>query len=335
MSQFDVEFAYLLIWMSIFIYSILASLDLGSGFFYLISYLTPGWESVRRAFLSYSSARWESTNTFFVFIVVAGASYFPPMADVIATGWIVPISIVLVLFMVRAAFLVYSYYSTRKSTLFLVIYTVAGLLILPAMSLIISGATLNVTHISFLPATGTYSVSVDYAFLFSNPVTYLILLTAFFGQLMVSGAFNLFYDKDKHNAPFYARYTKVASIVTFATLVAEFQLYYPYAKYVFEHLLSNVGYIAASGVLFLVFLTFLFSRRYGVGMFVVLLASMVAGFAGLGLARFPYVIYPSPTAYTAFTDYASFSLLTYTFFAALVLLIPSLYFLNRMFRYPA
>jgi len=328
----DQEFAFMLIWLSIFVYSILASLDLGSGFFYLVSYLFPGHESVRKAFLSYSSARWESTNTFFIFIVVAGASYFPSLAAILATGWLIPISVILIIFMIRAAFLVYSYYSPSRNRAFLLIYTTAGLLILPTMSLIISGSTLNVTTIHMLPS-GAYSVAVNYPLLFSNPITYLLLLTAFFGQLMVSGTFNLFYDKDQGNRSFYGKITRISALVTFATLIIEFQLYYPYVRYVFNNLIANVTYIAISGVLFLLYLILLFTSRYGWKMFAVLILSATAGFLGLGLSKFPYIIYPAETAFNSFTVYSSFLLLTLSFFAALVLLIPSLYFLNRMFRY--
>jgi len=329
------QFAFMLIWMSIFVYAILASLDLGSGFFYLSSFLFRKHESVRKAFISYSSARWESTNTFFIFIIVAGASYFPSMAAILATGWLIPISVILILFMVRAAFLVYSYYTRRKNAIFLTVYTTAGLIILPAMSLIVSGSTLDVTTITTSAATGAYIVNVNYQALFSNPITYLMIVIAFFGQLMVSGTFNLFYDRDRSNTAYYSMVTRIASIITFACLVLEFQLYYPYARYVFRDLLSNIPYIAISGIFFMIYMLMLFRHRYSIRAFAVMLVSIVFGFIGLGLSKFPYIIYPAETAYSTFTDTSSFSVITITFFAALLLLIPSLYFLNYMFRYPS
>jgi cytochrome d ubiquinol oxidase subunit II len=331
----DQEFAFMLIWVSILVYSVLASLDLGSGFFYLFSFLVRGGDSVRRSLISYSSARWESTNTFFIFIVVAGASYFPSMADILATGWIVLISVILILFMVRAAFLVYDYYSTSRSKLFLCVYSLTGLSILPLMAVIITSSLLNVSTVSYTSIGSGFIVNVDYAALFSNPITYLMIIIAFFGQLMVSGTFSLFYDRDVKNRNFYSRITKIATLVTFLSIVVEFQLYYPLARYLFTQLLHNVVYIAISGILFLIFGFLLFTDRYGLTPFVVLLLSMAFDFVGLGLSKYPYILYPTQTVYTTFTTAGSFYALSVTFFAALILLVPSLYFLNRMFRSPS
>ncbi|MBX8644099.1 MAG: cytochrome d ubiquinol oxidase subunit II, partial [Thermoplasmata archaeon] len=93
--------------------------------------------------------------------------------------------------------------------------------------------------------------------------------------------------------------------------------------------------IAISGILFLIFGFLLFTERYGLTPFVVLILSMTFAFVGLGLSKYPYILYPTQTVYTTFTTAGSFYALTVTFFAALIFLVPSLYFLNRMFRSPS
>lgn len=323
------SFAYLFIWMSIFVYGMLASIDLGSGLFYVLSFLGRGPGGLREAYLSYSSARWESTNTFFVFIIVAAAAYFPSAAAAIASGWLPVLAIILIIFMARSAFLVYDYYSTGNEKVFLLIYSVAGLLILPAMSVIITSTLINVSHI-YMGASAV-TVSVNYYGLFENPITYLMIGIVFFGQLIFSSTFNIFYDKNSEDRPFYLRAAKITTVITFILIVIEFQLYYPLARYLFSALLRNVPYLLASGILFIAFIYTLFRRGESRLPFITFILSSIFGFLAIGLAQFPYLIYPELTAFNTFTLPASFFYLTATFFASLVLLVPALIFLNRMF----
>ena len=128
----DALLAYMILWAAILAYFLLASIDFGAGFYHLLSLRRPGGEAVRAALHAYVNPRWEVTNVFLVMIVVAAAAFFPGLVGVLGTVLLIPVSLVVILFILRGSFLVFEYYGGEQR-LFAIVYSVAGLLILPML----------------------------------------------------------------------------------------------------------------------------------------------------------------------------------------------------------
>src|SRR5919206_322352 len=103
----DVYLAITILWGFVFIYSIMATMDFGAGFWSMI-YINKKKTRATNIANRYLSPTWEVTNTFIVALVVAVYSLFPKAAFTLGTILLIPGSLILLLLAIRSAFLVFS-----------------------------------------------------------------------------------------------------------------------------------------------------------------------------------------------------------------------------------
>jgi len=323
----DALLAYMVLWAAILAYFLLASIDFGSGFYHLLSLRHPRGEEARRALRSYIGPRWEVTNVFLIMIVVGAAAFFPGLVAILGTVLLIPVMLVVILFVVRAAFLVFDYVA-GENRVFAVVYAIAGLLILPMLSVVL---TLIVSN----PVVVTGGVpTFDVFSPLSSPVTYVTALLAFFGQILLSGALGRYYDERPEDAELY-RMPVLVSLGGVAVLgLVDLSLLRSYAGYAFTNMVGLAPAIAATAILFIAagYLIWRGHRKeapYAFGLLVAVDALALMTFAA---AHYPYLIYPDVTASAALASPAMLDILTMTLAIGLMIVVPTLLYLNYLYR---
>lgn len=323
----DAFVAYMVLWAAILVYFLLASIDFGAGFYHLLSLFRPEGPQVRRAIHAYVNPRWEVTNVFLVLIVVAAAAFFPGLVGVLGTVLLIPVSLVAIVFVVRGAFLVFEYYGGERR-LFAVIYSLAGLLILPALSVVL---TLIIDNpVTVQGGVPTFDVLSPLA----SPVTYVTALLTFCGQILLSGALALHYDERPEDRPLY-RLPVLASAGAVAALgLAELFLLQSSAAYAFNEMVSLAPLMVATGALFAVAAVLLWrdTRREALVAFALVAAVDALALITFAYAHYPYIIYPDVTAGAVLAGATMLSALLAVLIVGLIAVVPSLVYLNYLFR---
>ena len=85
------------LWLFLFCYIIIASIDFGAGFFALHSKLTGDEKKINHLISRYLNPVWEVTNVFFVFFFVGFVGFFPESIKYLGTVLLIPGSIALIM----------------------------------------------------------------------------------------------------------------------------------------------------------------------------------------------------------------------------------------------
>ncbi len=323
----DAFLAYMILWSAIAAYFLLASIDFGAGFYHLLSYRVPGGERVRQAVHTYVNPRWEVTNVFLVLIVVAAAAFFPGLVAVLGTVLLIPVSLVVILFVVRGAFLVFEHYGGERR-LFAIVYSVAGLLILPLLSVVLTLIIDNpVTVQGGVPTFDIFSP-------LAHPMTYVTALLVLAGEILLSGALVLHYDPSREDRDVY-RFPVFASAVGVVILgLLELSQLRASAGYAYATMMDLLPFMVATGAAFgaAVYLIWRDIRRFLLPAFALVVAADVAALLTFAYAHYPYLIYPDITAAAALTNASMRSVLLVALGIGLLIVVPSLAYLNYLFR---
>lgn len=130
-------FAYIgiaVLWIFLFCYIIVASIDFGAGFFTLHAKITKQDKKINHLIARYLNPVWEVTNVFFVFFFVGMVGFFPDSAKYFGTVLLVPASIALVLLSIRGGFYAFENYGPDTKLPWLAMYGLAGLFIPAALA---------------------------------------------------------------------------------------------------------------------------------------------------------------------------------------------------------
>ena len=323
----DAFVAYMILWAAILVYFLLASIDFGAGFFHLLSLRRREGAEVRRALHAYVNPRWEVTNVFLVMTVVAAAAFFPGLVGVLGTVLLIPVSLVVILFVIRGSFLVFEYYGGERR-LFAAVYAVAGLLILPLLSVVL---TLIIDNPLTVPGGGP---SFDLFSPLAPPLTYVTALLAFSGQILLSGVLALVYDPRPEDRGLYRTPVLVSAGAVAALGLVELALLDASASYAFDAMMTLLPVMVATGVLFgvAVYLIWRGIRREALAALWLIVAVDTLALMTFAYAHYPYLIYPDITASAVLAGSAMFSALLVVLVLGLVVVVPSLVYLNYVFR---
>lgn len=122
------------LWLFLYGYVIVASIDFGAGFYAYYSRLR-GIDSVIQPIISrYLSPVWEVTNVFLIFFIVGIVGFFPDTAFYYGTALLVPGSVALILLAIRGSFYAFANYGARDNNQYLLAYGATGLLIPASLS---------------------------------------------------------------------------------------------------------------------------------------------------------------------------------------------------------
>ncbi len=176
------------LWIFLFGYVIVASIDFGAGFFNAYSLLIGKNHILTNIIKRYLSPVWEVTNVFLVFFFVGIVGFFPQTAFYYGTILLVPVSISLVLLAIRGSYYAFESYGTRGGHIgYTLTYGVAGLLIPASLSVV------------FAIAGGGYVDLIDgqpvlnYWTLYTSPFAWSIVVLSIAAVLYISAVFLTWY----------------------------------------------------------------------------------------------------------------------------------------------
>lgn len=318
------------LWLFLFGYVIIASIDFGAGFFNAYSVLTGRQHILTHIIQRYLSPVWEITNVFLVFFFVGMVGFFPKTAFYYGTTLLVPASIGIILLAIRGSYYAFESYGSRGHKGYSFMYGIAGLLIPASLSVV-----LTISEGGFVSITNGQP-ALDYWRLFTSPLTWSIVVLAIAAVLYISAVFLTWYAdkaKDVEATRVLRKYALIWAVplaITVVGIMVELKNHNP------EHYsrMVDLWYMfAISGLMFFVTVWFIWQRRnYGIAL-ALLIGQFAFAFYAYGVSHYPYLLYPYLTLYDSFTNEAMALSLVIAFIAGLCLLIPSLYLVLKLFLF--
>jgi len=318
------------LWIFLFGYVIVASIDFGAGFFNAYSTFRGKEHILTRIIQRYLSPVWEVTNVFLVFFFVGIVGFFPKAAFYYGTTLLVPVSIAIILLAVRGAYYAFTTYGKLRHKRYVYLYGLTGLFIPASLSIV-----LTISEGGFIRME-EWGPVLDYGMLFFSPLTWSIVLLSLTAVLYISAVFLTWYaHKAKDEAAtnlmrLYALITAVPMILTAAGIIVEMR---SHNIEHYERLIHLWWMFALSFLLFMGTFYLLWKKKsYGTALGL-LIGQFSLAFFAYGISHYPYLLYPYLTLYDSFTNTAMATALIIAFIAGLGLLIPSLYLLLHLFLF--
>ncbi|QGH35344.1 cytochrome d ubiquinol oxidase subunit II [Gracilibacillus salitolerans] len=318
------------LWLFLYGYIIVASIDFGAGFFHAYSVLTNKHHIISNIVQRYLSPVWEVTNVFLVFFFVGIVGFFPSTAYYYGTVLLVPASLSLILLAIRGSYYAFTTYGKLKSNLWTYLYGFSGLLIPASLSIV-----LTISEGGFIKE-GNNELTLQYASLFSSPLTWSIVILSLTSILYISAVFLTWYAnkaKDLAATALLRRYALIwagPAIITATGIIVELRTHNP----VHYHRMLDLWWMfALSGILFISTVYLIWRKKsYGLAFFL-LTGQFFIAFYAYGLSHYPYLLYPYLTIEEGFTSEGMALALIIAFIAGLCLLLPSLWLLLRLFLF--
>lgn len=317
------------LWLFLFGYVIVASIDFGAGFFNAYSLIRGKNHILSRVIKRYLSPVWEITNVFLVFFFVGIVGFFPRTAYFYGTILLIPASIALILLAIRGSYYAFeSYRGIRGHKGYAFAYGVAGLFIPAAFSIILA-----ISEGGFVTMEGSVP-KLDYFALFTSPLAWSIVVLSVTSVLYISAVFLTWYARkarDRSASDLMRKYSLfwgVPLIVSAFGIIIELR---SAGNWHYEQMLNLSWLFVVSGLLFLGTYWLLWKKiQYGLAVILLILQFGTAFFA-YGVSHYPYLLYPYITIYDNFTHHAMAISLVIAFIAGFCLLVPSLYLVFRLF----
>ncbi|WP_174727941.1 cytochrome d ubiquinol oxidase subunit II [Mesobacillus harenae] len=318
------------LWLFLFGYLIVASIDFGAGFFNAYSIFRGKQHILNKIIKRYLSPVWEVTNVFLVFFFVGIVGFFPKTAYYFGTTLLIPGSIAIILLAIRGSYYAFATYGELKQKRFAFLYGMSGLFIPASLSIV-----LTISEGGFVTMEDTGPV-LHYWTLFTSPLTWSIVVLSLTAVLYISAVFLTWYAykaKDKPATELMRKYALIWAaplIITAAGIIVEMRYHNP------EHFERLIDLWWLFGLSFLLFAgtVYLISKRKRYGLaFGLLSGQFFLAFFAYGMSHLPYLLYPFLTIYDSFTNEAMAIALIIAFIAGLGLLIPSLFLLLKLFLF--
>lgn len=280
----------------------------------------------------YLSPVWEVTNVFFVFFFVGIVGFFPQTAYYYGTALLVPGSIALVLIAIRGSFYAFGNYGAKDSLIYTFLYGATGLLIPASLS-----TALTISEGGFLEERNGTVVFLTKE-LFTSFYSWSVVFLSIVSVLFISASFLTYYadrasdskalDLLRRFALFWASPTILASFLVFLSLKQHNPRH-------FDQALEIWWMFGLSLLFFVISVWCIYTRKkYGTA-FVMVMLQFFFAFFGYGASHLPYILDPFVTIYSGYTNETMGITLVVVFIAGLLLLIPSLLLLLRLFLFDA
>lgn len=318
------------LWIFLFGYIIVASVDFGAGFFNAYGLFSGKQHILTNIIQRYLSPVWEVTNVFLVFFFVGMVGFFPKTAFYYGTILLVPASIAILLLAIRGSYYAFETYGSRGHKGYSFMYGLSGLFLPASLSIV-----LTISEGGFA-AMENGNPKLDYWALFTSPLTWSIVVLSIAAVLYISAVFLTWYAdkaKDTKAAELLRKYALIWAfplIITACGIVVELRAHNPdhYAGLLKLWWMFALSFIMFCGTVWLIWKRKHYGRAFG------LLAGQFAlAFFAYGISHYPYLLYPYLTLYDSFTNEAMAISLVIAFIAGLGLLIPSLYLLLKLFLF--
>src|SRR5690606_30857431 len=171
------------LWIFLFGYVIIASIDFGAGFFNAYSLITKKNHILSKVIKRYLSPVWEVTNVFLVFFFVGIVGFFPQTAFYYGTTLLIPVSIGIVLLAIRGSYYAFETYGNRGHKGYAFIYGLSGLFLPASLSIV-----LTISEGGYIYIKDGKPV-LDYWVLFTEPLTWSVVLLSITAVLYISAVF--------------------------------------------------------------------------------------------------------------------------------------------------
>ncbi|QHE52023.1 cytochrome d ubiquinol oxidase subunit II [Pontibacillus sp. HMF3514] len=320
------------LWIFLYGYLIVASIDFGAGFFAYYAKITKQDHIINKLISRYLSPVWEVTNVFFVFFFVGLVGFFPDAAYYYGQTLLIPGSIAIVLLAIRGSFYAFENYGSKKSSTYMFLYGATGLLIPASLS-----TALTISEGGFIEESNG-QVRLLTQELLTSPYSWSVVFLAIVSVLFISAAFLTFYANRANDKPalelmrkytlFWSSPTIIASLTTFIAMSQHNQRH-------FENMLDLWWMFGLSVAFFLGAIFFIYQqKRFGLA-FIMVMFQFFFAFFGYGAGHLPYLLDPFITIESSVVNDTMGLALVIAFIAGLFLLIPSLILLMRMFLFDA
>lgn len=318
------------LWIFLFGYIMIASIDFGAGFFNAYSTLRGKQQILTKIIHRYLSPVWEVTNVFLVFFFVGIVGFFPKTAYFYGTTLLVPVSIAVILLAIRGAYYAFTTYGGLKHKRYVYLYGLTGLFIPASLSIV-----LTISEGGFVTMEESGPV-LHYWTLFTSPLTWSIVLLSITAVLYISAVFLTWYShkaKDSSATNLMRTYALVwamPAILTATGIIVELRSHNPQH---YERIMDLWWLFSLSSLLFIGTVYLIWKRKnYGIA-FGLLTGQFILAFFAYGISHYPYLLYPFLSIYDSFTSVSMAVALIIAFIAGLGLLIPSLYLLLHLFLF--
>lgn len=319
-----------ILWMFLFGYVIVASIDFGAGFYHAYSMMTTREDILVNVIQRYLSPVWEVTNVFLVFFFVGIVGFFPKTAFYYGTILLVPTSISIILLAIRGSYYAFASYSKKSYRRYTVIYGLAGLFIPASLSIV-----LTISEGGFVSIVDG-NPALDYWALFSSRLSWSIVLLSLTSVLYISVVFLTWYANKAGDQSATELLRKFALIVAAPAIITASGIIVELRAHNEEHYTRMLDLWWMFGISLLLFICTVWliwkRRHYGIA-FSFLVGQFAFAFFAYGIAHYPYLLYPFLTIHEGFTNEAMAIALIVAFIAGLCLLIPSLWLLLKLFLF--
>ncbi|WP_369017023.1 cytochrome d ubiquinol oxidase subunit II [Staphylococcus pseudintermedius] len=318
------------LWIFLFGYIIVSSIDFGAGFFSLHAKLFGQSHEINDLIQRYLNPVWEVTNVFFVFFFVGIVGFFPDTAYYYGTVLLIPGSVALILLSIRGAFYAFENYGQDSKLSWLMLYAVSGLLIPASLS-----TALTISEGGYITESSSGNVDLNWTELLLSPFGWAVVLLAIVSVLYISSGFLTFYAHRAKDTSAYQLMRKwflmwgapmiMMSLFVFLSLRIQNEAHFMSAvfDYGWLFIISFIAF-AIAGVLTLL------KKAHGIA-FIFVIIQMGTAFFGYGLSKLPYILYPYVHIDDAVTNDSMALVLTIAFIGGLLLLLPSLFFILKLF----
>ena len=317
------------LWIFLFGYVIIASIDFGAGFYNAYSLLTGNNHILSKVIKRYLSPVWEITNVFFVFFFVGIVGFFPQTAYYYGTALLIPASIALILLTIRGSYYAFESYSgLRGHKGYALAYGLTGLFIPASLSVVL---TISEGGFVMMNETGP---QLDYDALFTSPLTWSIVILSVTAVLYISSVFLTWYANKAGDGAASQLMRKYALIWSAPLMISAIGIIIELRRtenWHYENMLSISWLFILSAILFFVTTWLIWKKRnYGLAVIIMILQFATAFFA-YGISHYPYLLYPYLTIHDSFTSQTMAISIVVAFIAGLCLLIPSIYLVFKLF----
>ena len=317
------------LWTFLFCYIIVASIDFGAGFLTLHTKLTGEEKKINHLIERYLNPVWEVTNVFFVFFFVGFVGFFPDSALYLGTVLLVPGSIGLILISIRSSFYAFEHYGQDNKLPWIFLYGITGLLIPAALATV-----LTISEGGYINEQGNH-FDLDWVQLLLSPFAWSVVFLAIVSVLYISSGFLTYYAskaKDKVAYKFMRQWFMfwgppmiIISLFVFLSLRIQNSnhFYNAITHYWWMFAISFIFFLIA-GILNMI-------KKYHGLAFIMVILQMAFAFYGYGMSKLPYILYPYINISDSGVNSSMGLALTIVFILGLLLLLPSLILLLRLF----
>lgn len=318
------------LWTFLYLYVIIASIDFGAGFFNFYSKLTGDDNIISPIIARYLNPVWETTNVFFVFFFVGIVGFYPDTAYYLGTTLLIPGSIALILLSIRGSYYAFNSYNTKSKLSWSALYGVTGLLIPASLSI-----ALVISEGGYIEETAT-GIDLNFEELIFSTYGWSVVFLAIISVLYISSGFLTFYAaKAEDNRA--SELTRTWFLIwTLPTLVITQFTFLGLRDHNYEHFLAaqDYWYLFGLSLLAMIIAVFLIWKRRNYGTaFIMIMLQYGFAFYGYGISKLPYILYPYVNINDSVVNENMALALTVVFVLGLLLLIPSLFLLIRLFLF--